>query len=727
MRPILRASLILLLAFGAAGAQRLTLPLDGDWLIEDSVAPDTMPQVWTHHVPVPGLAHLAQPAFADVDQFDSKEVIINRIRKGKLPESAAVTGVSGIPRQTRNYFWYKRVFRLSAPRQVALIRINKAQFGTAVWINGRKVGEYAGCFTASYVDITGVVKWSAENEVVIRIGAHPAVLPESYPTGTDFEKNKWTPGIYDSVSVLLMDNPAIETVQVAPKIDPPRVLVQTKIRNYSARSVTVSLNQHIKTWKGSNETAAAMEPPFELGPGEERSIIETIRVPHPTLWSPENPFLYVLESSTGGDSVATRFGIREFRFDTPTKRAYLNGKPYFLRGSNITLHRFFEDPQAGSNPWNEEWVRKLLVEIPKRMNWNAFRFCIGPVPDRWLEIADEAGLLIENEFFIWTGAPSWGGNYSRTWDTAETIRQYKDWMRDSWNHPSVVVWDANNETLDPMFKEKIIPAVRPLDLSNRPWENSYNLPAGPDDAVADHPYLYIRNIEDKESFKITDLEHMSGTGENLTTPSAHTRVLNEYGWLWLNRDGTPTELTPKVYEFLLGKNANPQERLALWAYLLAGETEFWRAHRDYAGVLHFVYLTSCYPGAYTCDNFQDVRSLTLEPHFADYVREAFKPLGVYINFWQPKLKAGEPHQFTIMMVNDANEAAEGSLVLSLENAKGETAARSEQKFAVPALGAETYLLDLAVPKVGGDFLLKASANGRTERTLSRRKVKVTAE
>ena len=42
------------------------------------------------------------------------------------------------------------------------------------------------------------------------------------------------------------------------------------------------------------------------------------------------------------------------------------------------------------------------------------------------------------------------------------IRQYKDWMRDNWNHPSVAVWDANNETKDAMFGDKIIPAVRPL-------------------------------------------------------------------------------------------------------------------------------------------------------------------------------------------------------------------------------------------------------------------------
>ena len=61
----------------------------------------------------------------------------------------------------------------------------------------------------------------------------------------------------------------------------------------------------------------------------------------------------------------TRFGMREFRFDTATKRAYLNGHVYFMRGSNITLHRFFEDPKSGTLPWDEAWVRKLLVEIPQ--------------------------------------------------------------------------------------------------------------------------------------------------------------------------------------------------------------------------------------------------------------------------------------------------------------------------------------------------------------------------
>jgi beta-galactosidase len=717
----------LAMAAGAWGGERVTLSLDGEWQIEDSVAAEAMPREWRHRVPVPGLANLAQPGFPDVDLFDSKEVIANRISKGKLPESAMIDS-AGIPRQNRNYFWYSRRFPVGARRQVAILRINKAQFGTAVWLNGKKIGEHAGCFTAAYFEVTGALNWAGENHLVVRIGAHPGVLPPDYPAGTDFEKNKWTPGVYDSVSLLLSDNPVIESVQVAPHIQTQQITVQTKLKNYSASRVRLVLTQRVRAWKGGEEAARALPLRVELAPGEAKMWTQTIGIPGAHLWTPESPFLYVLETATGGDSAATRFGMREFRFDTPTRRAYLNGKIYFLRGSNITLHRFFEDPQAAARPWDEPWVRTLLVDIPRRMNWNSFRFCIGPAPDKWLDIADEAGLLIQNEFFVWTGGPGWFHKYSRNWKADEMIRQYGEWMRDNWNHPSVAIWDASNETLDPLFAEKIIPAVRALDLSNRPWENSYNGPFGPDDPMEDHPYLFSRGSNnDEKPFDAAELEKMSGKGENDGTPTGHAQFINEYGWLWLLRDGTPTELTGKVYDHLLDADAKPQDRLALDAYLLGGLTEFWRAYRNYAGVLHFVYLTSCYPGAYTCDNFADVASLKLEPHFADYVREAFKPLGVYLNFWQPSLKPDSDRRIAVMMVNDAYEAAAGKLVLTLEREPGgEQSVRREVAFLVPGLGQRTYAMDFHVPQTTGACLLKAAAyaNGIAEPTVSRRKLTI---
>jgi beta-galactosidase len=695
---------------GSAATGRTTRSLDGQWQIEDGRSPTEIPAAFTHTVSVPGLAHLAEPPFADVDAFFSREQLANRIRSKLSPPEWLTNYWSGKVDQDRNYFWCRKTFRAPAQRAVAILKINKAQFGTAVWLNGLKLGEYSGCFTASYTPLNQAIHWGEENTLIVRIGAHPAVLPDNFPTGSDFEKVKWTPGIYDSVSLIFCDDPTIETLQVAPRIDSSEIIVQTKVKNHGTAVATASLTQVVKAWKGGRTVATSAPEAVDLQPDEERTFTQTIRVPNAHLWSPEDPFLYVVESSTGGDSVTTRFGMREFRFDAATKRAYLNGKIYYLRGSNITLHRFFEDPLCQDLPWKESWVRKLLGDLPKKMHWNYFRFCIGPVPDHWFDICDEEGLLIQNEFFVWTGGPGWYTGYSRNYDAAEMIRQYKDWMRDNWNHPSVAVWDANNETKDDVFGNKIIPAVRPLDLSDRPWENSYNKPAGPNDPVEYHPYLMSSGYFGKLNFKMTDLEKMDGKPKPGALPSdTNPPLINEYGWLWLNRDGSPTRLTENVYAQLMGTNVTARERLDLYAYLLGAKTEFWRAHRQFAGIIHFVYLTCSYPGVYTADHFTDVTKLKLDPAFADYLGEAFKPLGVYLNFFQRTLPAGSTHEFTVMMVNDEPKAQTGQLTLSLETKSGRVLARTQQEFAIPALGEQSHSMSLSIPQGAGECVLRAVA------------------
>jgi hypothetical protein len=367
------------------------------------------------------------------------------------------------------------------------------------------------------------------------------------------------------------------------------------------------------------------------------------------------------------------------------------------------------------------------------MHWNSFRFCIGPVPDRWLEIADENGLLIQNEYMVWTGHPSWRGEYRDRYDTNEMIGEYKEWMRDNWNHPSVAIWDATNESWLPQFSSIIIPAVRTLDLSNRPWENSYNSPAGPDDPVEDHQYLfYGMAMEDKPgsddngepAFKITDLESMIGPTMALNR-TAHAMILNEYGWLWLNRDGTPTLLTQKLYPRLLGDKDTTENRFAMQAYLLGGETEFWRAYRRYAGVLHFVYLTASDPRAFTSDHFRDLQKLELQPDFAKAMEQAFNPLGVYLSFWHPTLNTGEQRDFTIAMVNDEDRPRTGTLQLAFTSEDGKAAVEEDMMFSLAPLGAESYTVTLTSPKVPGKYTLQAVATPADDRdhpTVSHRNV-----
>jgi hypothetical protein len=724
--------LILTFAIAAAvqawAGERVVIPLDGQWEITDSKAADIVPTQFGHKTPVPGLAHSSVPPFPDVDQFDSREVIQNRVKKQMLPESALVKN-AGVPHQDRNWFWYHRTFRAPGKHAVAILRINKAQFGAMVWLNGKKVGEHLPCFSAAEFNLSEAIRWDGENDLIIRVGAHPGVLPETVSAGTDFEKNRWTPGIYDSVSVRFSGSPAIASVQVAPKLSDSSILVQSVVRNSSASAVTLTLRHKVHAWKSAIVVASLQARPITLKAGEERTLTETVRIPNAKLWTPEEPNLYVVETSTGGDAESTRFGMREFRFDTATKRAWLNGHVYFMRGSNITLHRFFEDPQSGTLPWNEAWVRKLLVEIPKQMHWNSFRFCIGPVPDKWLDIADEAGLLIQNEYFVWTGRAWHGAENQVHFDAPEMIHEYGEWVRDNWNHPSVAIWDADNETWDPMFGEKIIPAVRGLDLSNRPWENSYNPPAGPDDPVEDHPYEFQSMATGGADFSMTTFEKAGGKAPG--APTGHARILNEYGWLWLNRDGSPTVLTKDLYPKLLGPKATAEERLDLNAYLLGGITEYWRAYREYAGVLHFVYLMSSDPQGYTADHFRDVEKLELNSAFRDYMSQAFAPLGVYLSFWQPTLAAGSSRTLQVMLVNDESRPAKGSLSFVFENEKGETLLRKTTPFSVGPLGQQTYYVDVEVPQATGKCMLKAIAEPDDPHfggpTMSRRHVKLTVE
>lgn len=699
-------------------AARSTVSLDGTWDIADSISAHDIPSAFPHTVPVPGLVNLAQPAFPHVDDFFSREHLANRIRAGLSPADWLTNYWAGKINQDRSYFWYRKVFHAPRKHEIALLRIAKAQFGTSVWLNGTNVGAYNGCFSASNFHLQDHIRWDAENTLIVRIGAHPAMLPDNFPAGSDFEKIKWTPGIYDSVSLLFCENPMIETIQVAPRIATGEVIVQTRVKNCGSTPQSTELRHKVKTWKGATEIAAPGAEAVQVMPGEDKLVTQRIRIPQAHLWTPDDPFLYVLESSTAGDSVKTRFGMREFQFDGQTRRAYLNGKIFYLRGSNITLHRFFEDPLCQDLPWNEKWVRKLLGEIPKEMHWNYFRFCIGPVPDRWLEICDEEGLLVQNEFFVWTGGPGWYKGYSRDYDANEMIRQYGDWMRDNWNHPSVAVWDANNETKNALFGKEIIPAVRPLDLSHRPWENSYNAPVAANDPVEDHPYLMYSGGVGKLNFSMANLEKMNGQPRPGSLPSStNAPLINEYGWLWLNRDGTPTRLTEKLYPQLMDRtNVTARERLDLYSYLLAGKTEFWRAHRGYAGIIHFVYLTCSYPGVYTADHWADVRGLKLDPAFRDYMGEAFKPLGIYINWFQPTLAAGTNANFTVMLVNDYETPLEGHVDLSLETRRGRTLVNTRRAFQMPALGSGSVELSLVAPALDGtnDVVLKAVATPETK-------------
>jgi len=699
--------------------QRSVISLNGLWDIAESLQPDAFPRKYGHTVAVPGLVNQARPLFVDVDKFTTIDVLRHPIVGTK--DNTLLNSVKiGIIGQNRNYFWYRKKFEITEKKEVVVLKISKAQFGTQVWINGKKAGDHYGCFTAGYFDITGLVKQPGKNEIIIRIGAHPMALPEWVFFGTNAEKRKWTPGILDDISVIACHNPYIETLQIAPDINSAQIRVQARVINYKEGG-KFKINYKVNEANTGKAVATGMKE-FDLNKNVILTVDHVIDMPDQHLWSPDDPFLYLLEASTGGDNSVSRFGMREFHFDTRTQRAYLNNKIIYLRGSNIVINEFYEDSLCKNLPWNDKWVRRLLQDIPKSLYWNSFRFCLGPPPEKWFDIADEAGLLIQNEFFLWGEKPYWS--------VPEFENQVGEWMRDHWNHPSVVIWDMQNETRWDKL-EGIINKFRPLDLSTRQWENGWSRPAGENDPVEDHNYL---NYSDPNGGKISPwrmpvyVYGNGASGTNSFNPTAHASVLNEYAWMWLQRNGKPTILSEDFYNNM-APDYTDRQRMELYGYLIAGETEYFRAFRNYAGINFFTYLAPDYETAFTGDLFKDVTNLELNPTYEKYIREAFKPLGVYLHFWIAEIKSNSdtPGRFPVVLINDEYRKLAGKLEIRIEDLAGNLVKQAEKPFEISELIADTYLIECEYPAEPGEYLVKAiahSENYEPKTTTSIRNLKI---
>ena len=147
---------------------------------------------------------------------------------------------------------------------VAILKIHKARYGTKVFLNGQLVGEHLPCFTPAYLDVKKHLKGDGqENELVIRVGANRESIPQDMPTGWDFEKYLFIPGIYDSVELILTGEPYIGNVQVVPDLETRAVRVVAEI--ITSQPQPVSLYAQVAT----AAQRRVREPP---GDGQTRSF-----------------------------------------------------------------------------------------------------------------------------------------------------------------------------------------------------------------------------------------------------------------------------------------------------------------------------------------------------------------------------------------------------------------------------------------------------------------------
>jgi hypothetical protein len=194
-------------------------------------------------------------------------------------------------------------------------------------------------------------------------------------------------------------------------------------------------------------------------------------IDQPALWEPDSPNLYTLEvvlevENEPVDRQLVRFGIRTI--EARDGKLWLNGQQLYLRGA---LDQDYY-PEGIYTPPSIDFLR-AQVQQAKAMGLNCLR-CHIKIPDpRYLQAADEEGIL------IWAEVPSWG---RLTGSAGQRVRDtFAGMVARDWNHPSIVIWTIVNENWgtdlinsagDRQWLSETVDAARQLDPTRLIVDNS---------------------------------------------------------------------------------------------------------------------------------------------------------------------------------------------------------------------------------------------------------------
>ncbi|MBQ4556496.1 MAG: discoidin domain-containing protein [Clostridia bacterium] len=616
-----------------------SVSLNGYWeCIAGEYEDDTPPAFFDNVIPVPGMWDLAVDYLGD---------------------------------DTGKSLWYqKTVFFETAPEDYTVeLVVNKAYYGKTVYVNGEYIGSDPYNFTSYSFDITDALV-DGENIIQVKLGTYKsgAVDPDNPAhMGYDIEKSSYLPGIVDSVSLEIHKTPSIKRVQTAPDLDAGTLRVATQLENASASDVTTDVVFKVYELGVYTDGVPATETLIQtvtladktVAAGQTLDIDNTIVIPDfnkkEKAWTPDNPYLYRLEVETNGDAQTHRFGMRTFTFDATTKRSLLNGEVYYLRGTNICINRFYEDANRADHPWDEEWARTLFSEF-KSANFESARFCVGFPPEFWYDICDEIGFLVADEYPFWrceTAVPCDGCDAGGL--TVEVLR----WIYERNNHPCVIWWDIQNESTsgsDSAMTATVISNVRDIDIQGRAWDNGW----GPvqDAAYPAEQHLYpFKNVNFTLDDIGTDALPYYYRVSPIPNVEQYPNYINEFGWLWVDREGNPTSLTKAGYG-TGNRGTNPDEYKEFYAIAAAQVAERYRQSRRYFGIMNFCGLSYSHPDAAgaTSDILSpDLTVPAIRPEQKLRLRSAFAPVGIVIDDWSTSGILVDSRIVPVSLINDLNE------------------------------------------------------------------------
>jgi hypothetical protein len=352
--------------------------------------------------------------------------------------------------------WYRVNIALPQPQPATrqLIHFGAVDYLAEVWVNGKRLGDHEGGYTPFTFDLTGKVH-AGNNEILVRVFDPPMPAPVPTPiqnTAPPKEVLRPNPPKNKALSPLeqrldyneiphgkqnwyvqtsgLWQPVTLETV-------PLRYVAWVHVTPHNSGDLTVEAR--LAGSANAKPLQAILFDPygatvaqFDLAADGTTARAQT-HVAHPMLWDGDHPNLYSLEVRTGNQLVHTRFGFRELT--TANGRLYLNGKPFYMRAA---LDQDFY-PEGIYTPPSADFIRKEML-LSKAMGLNLLR-CHIKVPDpRYLEAADETGML------VWYEIPVWNDAYHWTPEAAQRgVDTFHAEIERDWNHPSIVIQSIMNE------------------------------------------------------------------------------------------------------------------------------------------------------------------------------------------------------------------------------------------------------------------------------------------
>lgn len=160
-------------------------------------------------------------------------------------------------------------------------------------------------------------------------------------------------------------------------------------------------------------------------------------------WDVNDPYLYKAQiklfdkDGTELDGECIKFGARESHF-TPDGGYFLNGRKIKING--VCNHH---DMGSLGAAVNKAAIRRQL-RIMRDMGVNAIRTSHNPPAPELLELCDEMGFLVLDEFFDEWYLPKVKNGYSKYY-REHAASDIRDVIRRDRNHPSVIMWSIGNE------------------------------------------------------------------------------------------------------------------------------------------------------------------------------------------------------------------------------------------------------------------------------------------